>query len=131
MIDVRICDVNQPSYLTRNPVGILKTAENQKKKKYLEPCLAQRRLFTPFVVSCEGFLGKEADVFLKRLSMKLAEKWHRPYSQTVSFVKTRFAISLVRAKNRCFRGSRIPAGRISHRVDWKDGAGLGLYSTLE
>ena len=31
--------------------------------------------------------GKEADVFLKRLSMKLAEKRHRPYSQTVSFLK--------------------------------------------
>ena len=101
------------------------------KKKYLEPCVEQRRHFTRFVVSCEGLLGKEADVFLKRLSMKLAEKWHRPYSQTVSFVKTRFAISFVRAKNRCLRGSRIPTGRISHRVDWEDGARLGFYSTLE
>ena len=63
--------------------------------------------------------------------MKLAEEWHRPYSQTLSFVKICFAISLVRAKNRCLRGSRIPTGRISHRVDWEDGAGLGLYSTLE
>ena len=63
--------------------------------------------------------------------MKLAEKWHRPYSQTVSFVKTHFAISLIRAKNRCLRGSRIPTGRISHGVDWEDGARLGLYSTLK
>ena len=131
IIDVRICDVHQPSYLVRNPVSILKSAETSKKTKYLKGCLDQRRHFTPFVVSCEGMLGKEADVFLKRLSMKLAEKWHRPYSQTVSFVKTRFAISLVRAKNRCIRGSRIPTGRICHRVDWDDGAGLGLYSTLE
>ena len=97
----------------------------------MENCLNQRRHSTPFEVSCEGLLGKEADVFLKRLSMKLAEKWHRPYSQTVSFVKTRFAISLVRAKNRCIRGSRIPTGIICNRVDWDDGAGLGLYSTLE
>ena len=112
-------------------MSILKSAETAKKTKYLKGCLDQRRHFTPFVVSCEGMLGKEADVFFKRLSMKLAEKWHRPYSQTVSFVKTRFAISLVRAKNRCIRGSRIPTGRICHRVDWDDGAGLGLYSTLE
>jgi len=90
----------------------------------LEPCLDQRRHFTPFVVLCEeGLLGKEADTFLKRLSKKLADKWRRPYSQTVSFVKTRFAISLVRAKNRCIRGSRIPTGKISYRVDWEDGAG--------
>ena len=131
IIDVRICDVNQPPYLTRNPVSVLKSTENAKKKQYLEPCLDQRRLFTPFVVSCDGLLGKGADVFLKRLSMKLAKKWHRSYSQTVSFVMTRFDISLVRAKNRCFRGSRIPTEIISHGVDWKDGAGLGLYSTLE
>ena len=131
IIDVRICDVNQASYLTRKPVSIVKSAENAKKKQYLDACLEQRRHFTPFVVSCEGLLGKEADVFLKRLAMKLAEKWHRPYSQTVSFVKTRFAISLVRAKNRCLRGSGISTGRISYRVDWEDRAGLGLYSTLE
>ena len=72
-------------------------------------------------------LGKEADVFLKRLLIKLAEKWHWPYSQTVSF-----ALSLVRANNRCLRGSTIPTGRISHHVDWEDGSGLGLYFfTLE
>ena len=38
IIDVRICDVNQPSYLTRKPVSILKSAKNEKKKNYLEPC---------------------------------------------------------------------------------------------
>ena len=108
------------SYLTRKPTSIVKSVENEKKKKYYSLCC-----------TCEGLLGKEVDVFLKRLSI-LAEKWHRPYiSQTVSFVKTRFAISLVRAKNRWLRGLRIPAGRISHRVDWEDGVGLGLYSTLE
>ena len=68
---------------------------------------------------------------LKRLSKKLADKWRRPYSQTVSFVKTRFAISLVRAKNQCIRGSRIPTGRISHRVDWEDVAGLALHPGIE
>ena len=76
-------------------------------------------------------LGKEADVILKRLSKNLADKWYRPYSQTLSFVKTRFAISLVRAKNRYFRGSRIMTSKIFHRVDWEDGAGLEFYSTLE
>ena len=109
----------------------MKCAKKAKKKHYLNACLEQRRHFTPFVVSCEGLLGKEADVFLKRLAIKLAEKWHRPYSQTVSFVKTRFSISLVRAKKPCLRGSRIPTGRISYRVNWEDGAGLELYSTLE
>ena len=37
-------------------------------------------------ISCEGLLGKEAEVFLKHLLVNLTEKWHRPYSQTASFV---------------------------------------------
>ena len=115
----------------RKPASIIKSTENDKKKKYLGQCLTQRRHFTPFVVSCEGLPGKEADTFLKRLSKKLADKWRRPYSQVISFVKNRFSISLVRAKNRCIRGSRVSTGRISHRVDWEDGAGLALFSTLE
>ena len=78
--DVRIYDVNQASYQLCKPASIIKSAENDKKKKYLGQCLTQRRHFTPFVVSCEGLLGKEADTFLKRLSKKLADKWRHPYS---------------------------------------------------
>ena len=43
--------------------------------KNLEPCVEHRRHFTPFVVSCEGYLGKEA-MFFTFLSIKLTEKWH-------------------------------------------------------
>ena len=39
IIDVRICDVNQASYLTRKPTSIVKCAENAKKKQYLNDCL--------------------------------------------------------------------------------------------
>ena len=74
IIDVRICDINQASYLTRKPTSIVKCTENAKNKHYLKDYLDQRRHFTPFVVSCKGLLGKEADVFLKRLAMKFAEK---------------------------------------------------------
>jgi hypothetical protein len=34
--------------------------ECEKNKKYLEACLEQRCHFTPFVVSTDGLLGKEA-----------------------------------------------------------------------
>ena len=131
IIDVRICDVHQPSHANRKPASILKSSENDKKKKCLQPCMEQRRHFTPFVVSCEGLMGREADVFLCRMAKKLAQKWDRPYSRTVSFIRTRFAIALLRAKNRCIRGSRISTNSISRRIDWEDGAGLSLYSSLE
>ena len=97
------------------PSAILKSAETAKTK--LERM-------------CEGMLGRVVNIFKKRLSMRLAEKWKQPYSQTVSFVRTRFLIALVRAKNRCLRGSRVLTKRISNKIDWEDGAGLGLYSTM-
>ena len=71
IVDVRICDVNQPSYVSRKPEAVIKSAENEKKKKYLAPCLEQRRHFTPFIASCEGMMGKEADTFIRRLAQRL------------------------------------------------------------
>ena len=59
IIDVRIYDMNQPSCLARKPSSILKSSENDKKRKHLDACLEQRRHFTPFVVSCEGLFGKD------------------------------------------------------------------------
>ena len=56
IIYVRIYDVNHASCQTRKSASIIKSVENEKKKKHLEPCLEQRRHFTPFVVSCEGLL---------------------------------------------------------------------------
>ena len=131
IVDVRICDVNQPSHVSRKTEAGIKSAENKKKKKYLVPCLEQRRHFTPFIVSCEGMKGKETDTFIRRLAQRLSKKWHRPHSRTVGFIRSRFAISLVRAKNRCLRGSHIISNSISRRIDWEDGVGLGLHITLE
>ena len=126
--DCRICDTDQKSYRGRTPEKVLESMETEKKKKYLQPCLEQRRHFTPLVFSVDGLMGREAEAFLKRLSQKLARKWDRPYSQVCGYVKARVSIALVRATHLCLRGSRIPADRISHRrSQWEDGAGLGLF----
>ena len=60
---------------------VLAAHEHEKKNKYLEPCLNQRRHFTPFVVSTDGLVGKEATTLLKKLSAILAEKTGKPYSE--------------------------------------------------
>ena len=36
------------------------------------------------------------------------------------------SIALVRATNRCIRGSRIPVSNLSNRFGWEGGAGLGI-----
>ena len=53
-------DIHAKSYQKRDPCKVLEAQEKEKKRKYLDSCLEQRRHFTPFVVSTDGPIGKEA-----------------------------------------------------------------------
>jgi hypothetical protein len=128
IVDVRVTNTDAKSYRHRDPSKVIATQEKEKKRKYLEPCLEQRRHFTPFVCSTDGLLGREAQTFAKRLAAKLASKWQKTYSQVCGYVKARLSIAIVRATHLCLRGSRIPAHLISNRrPQWEDGAGLALF----
>jgi hypothetical protein len=129
IVDVRVTDTDAKSYRSRDPHKVLASQEAEKKKKYLQACLEQRRHFTPFVVSTDGLIGQEAGELLKRLSLRLAEKWERPYSVVRGFVNARMSIAIVRATHLCLRGSRVPLSQISRRPLWEDRAGLGLFKT--
>ena len=110
------------------PFKVLESQEKEKKRKYLGPCLENRRHFTPFVLSVDGLLGREAKTFAKRLAVKLAGKWQKPYSQVAGYVKARLGIAAVGATHLCLRGSQVPAHNISNRfTQWEDGAGLAMY----
>ena len=82
------------------------------------------RDFIPFIVSTDGCLGEAAEVFLKRLSRKLASKWSRAYSQVVGFLKSRISVAILRASSHCLRGART---RVQGTVClMEDGAALGV-----
>ena len=115
IIDVRICDVNQASYQTRKPASIIKSVENEKKKKYNGALPRAEKALYSFSCLLRRTSWKGSRHIFEALIYK---------NLLISFVKARFVISLSRAKNRCIHGSRIPTGRISHRVNWEDGAGL-------
>ena len=128
IIDVRVTDVDAKSNRSKDPLKVLAAHEREKKKKYLGACLEQRRHFSPFVVSTDGLLGKEAKILLKKLSLRLAEKWEKPYSEVCGFVNARMSIAIVRATHLCLRGSRIPTSKMCNRLpQWEDKAGLGLF----
>jgi hypothetical protein len=101
----------------------------EKKKKYLEACLKERRHFTPFVVSTDGLIGEEARTMMRRISEKLSDKWRKPYSEVSGYVNARMSIAIVRATpHRCIRGSRVPTSRMSNRRPlWEEQAGLSLF----
>ena len=125
-----MCVVNTdaPTYQKKEPEKCLHEAEKGKKKMYQEACLQQRRNFSPFVASVDGLLGVEATATLKRTARRLATKWKQSYSKTCGYVKSRIAITLVRATHCCIRGSRVPARRISvQRPKWEDGSGINLF----
>jgi hypothetical protein len=107
IVDLRVTDTDAPSY-TRNPASILRSKEKEKKPKYLEACLEQRRHFTPCMVSTDGIMGHEASTFAKHLSTKLAKKWQKPYSQVFRYINTRLSIAIVRTTHLCLGGSQVP-----------------------
>ena len=95
---------------------------------YLEACLQQCRNFSPFVASVDRLLGVEAKNHPEKDTKSPEKKWRQPYSRTCGYVKSRVAITLVRATHRCIRGSRMPAHKISvQRSQWEDGASLNLF----
>ena len=80
------------------------------------------RTLISFHASVDGLLGVEATATMKSISSCLAKKWRQTYSRACGYVKSRVAITLVRATHRCIRGSRVPAQNISfQRSQWEDG----------
>jgi hypothetical protein len=128
IIDVRITDVDAKSNRSKDLDKVLAAHEREKKKKYLGACLEQRRHFSPFVVSTDGLLGKEAKILLRKLSAMLAAKWEKLYSEVCGYVNARMSIAIVRAIHLCIRGSRVPTGKMCNCLpQWEDKAGLGLF----
>ncbi len=65
IIDVQVTNTDAKLQCHKDPKKILAQHKREKKRKYLEPCLKQRRHFTPFVVSTDGLLGREATFFTR------------------------------------------------------------------
>ena len=65
---------------------------------------------------------------MKRLYRRVTTKCNQPYSSTCGYVKSRVAITLVRATHRCICGYQVPVFKDSvQRTQWEDGAGFHLY----
>ena len=106
MFDVRVVDTDAPSYQSRSPQAVLRTAEVKKRRKYGTACLARRASFTPLCFSVDGLFGSEADYFLRRLADSLSAKWEKNYSVVMGYVRERLSFAIIRADLLIVRGSR-------------------------
>ena len=129
IVDTRVTDLDCKSNRNQDLEKVLKKNEKQKKAKYLQHCLKQRRAFVPFVITTDGMLGREANNLIKTIARRLAEKWQQPYSLVCGMMRARISIATARTTHLCLRGSRVPASKISRKVNWEDGFGVGLFET--
>ena len=106
IFDIRVTDTDARSYRHKDPMKVLEAQEQEKKDKYLSTCHELHKDFTPMVYSVDGMAGREARMAEKRLASYLANKWHRPYSQMVPFVRLRIRMSIARSNSLLLRGSR-------------------------
>ena len=83
-------------------------------------------MFSPFVLSVDGIIGKEALVVLANLSRLMAAKPEEPISHVCGWVNGRIAITVVRSYSHMIRGARLPSPLRDRELDWDPGSGLGL-----
>ena len=109
-------------YWHRSVQAVLQASvEEEKEKKYLDPAEARRASFTPFVVSVDGVMGREASSVCSRISEVLSIRMQRPYSHIMGWLRASLSFLIVRATSWWLRGSRMK-WRTSYALE--DGVGL-------
>ena len=63
VFDVRVVDMDVPSYRSKSPETVLRSTEVEKKKKYTTACVTCHASFTPLCFSVDSMLGAEANFF--------------------------------------------------------------------
>ena len=129
IIDVRVTNLDSKSYKNLSPKKALERQEKEKKKNIANPARTNVAISHPSWYRRMECSVLKTRAFLTRLAKLLAEEWEKPYSIVKGFINDRMSIALVRATNRCIRGSRIPVSNISNRLRWEGGAGLGLLKS--
>ena len=73
--DVHAIETDTSSHVRRLVEAIITSAESRKKQKYVEAAEAHRVSFTPYMLSVDGGLGKEAEsLYDKVLCLKHTKK---------------------------------------------------------
>ena len=116
--DIRVSDTCAVSYQNRMAMSVLHSAEVKKKTKFSDACQERHMSFTPLVVSVDGMLAPEFASFLRRIGEALSNKWEKPYSKTMNWVKCRLSFAVLHASSVCFRGTMTKWGSLGSGYDF-------------
>jgi hypothetical protein len=108
ILDICVTDVDAVSNLRRGPSSATFTHyEAAKRQKYAAASAACLRAdIQPFVVGADGSYGPAAISLMKTLAHSLSIKWGQPYSQSLSWLRARTTLAILRASSMCIRASR-------------------------
>ena len=94
IIDVKLGDADADTYKYEPMTSLLTRWEKINKYKHCKHCHNQRKHFSPFVLSVDGILGREALVVLSQFSRFMAEKMEEPLFQVREWVNGCIAIAV-------------------------------------
>ena len=82
--------------------------QEQDKRRHYEKCVREieHGSFSPLVFTMTGGMGATTTVVYKRIASRIAEKYDKPYSQTLHWMRCKFSFSLLISAIMCLRGSR-------------------------
>ena len=103
LFDFRVCNADAQSYANRPVTAVLDSLAQAKTTKHAQACRQRRADFTPFIVTTDGVIQREGQHFLRCLASRLANKWSKSYSTTMSFVSTQLSLAILRATGHCLR----------------------------
>ena len=82
----------------------IKRHEREKVLDYNERVL--QATFTPLVFSTTGVMGRQAEVFFKKVAKKLSDKTGHTYNDAIRYIRLRLSFSLLKTILIAIRGYR-------------------------
>ena len=109
IIDVRFGDDDAETWKPEARDDLLARWEKIKKDKHGQHYNNQGKHFSPFVLSVDGMMGKEAQVVIATLIQLMSAKMDELISQVKGWVNDRIEIAVVRSYYQVLRGAQVPS----------------------
>ena len=107
--DIRVFNPLAKRYRNSKVSNACRMNEIEKKRQYNERILkVEHGSFTPLVFSAMGGMGRESQMFFKRLSESLSDSRGQQLSVTVTWIRRKVIFALLKSVVLCLRGSRTP-----------------------
>ena len=107
MLDVRVSNLNSPSYRDKTPQKIYEQKEREKKRDYNQRVIqVEKGTFTPLIFSTTGGMGPEAARYHKRVAELISKKKNEEYADVIRHIRTRIRFAILRGTLISIRGDR-------------------------